>query len=379
MHILTVNTGSTSVKLDVFDTDVSIEQAQLAIHKHGQDIAPDAVFKRVFEKYQRTDIDLIVHRIVHGGPELTEPSFITDRVKRTLEATIPMAPLHNPTALRWLGVCEQHFNDTPQVAVFDTAFFANLPARSGFYAIPQDRTETRDIRRFGFHGLAHQAMWQAWCQQHPLREDGGRVITLQLGGGCSVTAIANGQVQDTSMGFSPLEGLMMATRSGDIDAGALIYLLREKGMTLDDLETLLNESSGLYGVSQYSPDMNDLLQRDDAKSRLAVEMYCYRIRKYLGAFMAALGGIDGIVFGGGVGENSPQIRQRVIEDMAWLNLRIDTQRNRQQEDAARAVSPGDADVGIWVVPVDEARILVQHGLDLMGRKRHHSHPRRADR
>lgn len=210
-------------------------------------------------------------------------------------------------------------------------------------------------------------MWQAWCEANPDLEGGGRLLSLQLGGGCSISAIQNGRPLDNSMGFSPLEGLMMASRSGDIDPGAVIYLAREKGMALDDIEAMLNEQSGLKGVSEQGSNMQELVQSEDSRARLAIDMYCYRIRKYIGAFTAVLGGLDGIVFGGGVGENAPPIRAQVLNALDWLGVRLDATRNERLRGQQGAISASGSQVRVWVVPVNEAEVMVQEALELARR------------
>ena len=233
------------------------------------------------------------------------------------------------------------------------------------YALPYDLTEQHAIRRYGFHGIAHRAMWQRWRQLRPDLADGGRLITIQLGGGCSITATDNGLPQDTSMGFSPLEGLVMATRCGDIDPGIISYLMRQLGMSADDIDNVLNEKSGLMGLSGQSENIVDLIHNRDQRSRLAVDLYCYRVRKYLGAFQMILGGVDGIVFGGGVGEHVPEVREKVLNGMSWCGIELSKESNQQAIGREAQISHANSAVDVRVIPVDEASLLAQEAVAVL--------------
>ena len=292
----------------------------------------------------------------------------------------PLAPLHNPVSLRWICATREVLGaDISQIAVFDTAFFTALPEIARTYAIPHELARKHALYRYGFHGLAHQAMWLGWCNRN-LKPDTStldadqepdgreRIISIQLGSGCSITAIEKGVPRDTSMGFSPLEGLVMATRSGDIDPGLITYLQRQEGLTTEQLDQLLNEQSGLSGVSGRSGDMRQLLDSQDGQSRLAVDLYCYRARKYLGAYLAVLGGADAIIFGGGVGENVPAVREKILTGMQWCGIEVDSKRNRDSSGIARISSEGSG-VEVWVIPVDEAAILAREAAKILNPSR----------
>jgi len=318
----------------------------------------------------------VVHRVVHGGRNLTASCLIDEKVQQEINRLGPLAPLHNPVSLRWIRATREVLGaDISQVAVFDTAFFTALPEIARTYAIPHELARSYGLYRYGFHGLAHQAMWLGWCNRNLKPDtskpdadqagDGrGRIISLQLGSGCSITATENGAPRDTSMGFSPLEGLVMATRSGDIDPGLITYLQRQEDLSPEKLDELLNERSGLLGVSGRSGDMRQLLESQDEWSRLAVDLYCYRARKYLGAYLAVLGGAEAIVFGGGVGENVPAVREKILIGMKWCGIEVDSTENRDSNGLSRISGEGSR-VEAWVVPVDEAAILAREAVKIL--------------
>jgi acetate kinase len=366
MNLLTVNTGSSSVRLAAFDRECRL----LADARNPYIAGESAVAElRLFlDKQNLIDIGLVVHRVVHGGRTLTRPCLIDRKVETEIRRLIPLAPLHNPRALAWIDACRDVMGDgLPQIAVFDTAFYADLPEAAASYALPRGLCEQHGLRRYGFHGLAHQAMWEYWRERQP-RSATARVISLQLGAGCSASAVVDGKPRDTSMGFSPLEGLMMATRCGDIDPGLLLYLQKSEQPNPAGLERLLNEASGLLGVSGLSGDMRVLLESDHPDARRAIDLYCYRARKYIGAYMAALGGADAILFGGGVGENAPSIRAQILQGMEWCGIRLDPCRNDAPRTADGRINAGSG-VQVWTVPVNEAALLAHAGLQLRDRAR----------
>ncbi len=347
MEILTVNVGSSSIKLDRFDGR-QVPPRHLAALRPQPGTPPLAGL---------SPPALVVHRVVHGGV-LAQPVRIDAAVEARIEACAPMAPLHNPPALAMIRACRRHFGETvPQVAVFDTAFFADLPPAAQAYALPRDLVQAHGIRRYGFHGIAHQALWRAWRAS---TGRGGRVVTLQLGAGCSAAALRDGKPLDTSMGFTPLEGLVMATRSGDVDPGLLLYLQRVAGMDAAQLEHLLETQSGLLGMAG-SADMRSLLADDSPDAALAVDVYCQRVRKTIGGYAAVLGGLDGIVFGGGVGEHAPPIRSRVLSGLEWLGVRIDAAANDAAAGPASRISAAGSACEVWVAAVDEATELARIG------------------
>lgn len=311
------------------------------------------------------DVGVVAHRIVHGGKDFRRPVIVTEKVMAQLDQLSALAPLHNPQAVAVMRTSQKTLSGQAlTVAVFDTAFFRDLPKYTG-YALPENLIKEHDIQRFGFHGLAHQYMTQRYCSLHPDYALHHRIISFQLGHGCSVTATQDGKPVDTSMGFTPLEGLVMATRAGDIDPGLLIYLLKN-GHQLDELENKLQHSSGLLGISKSSADMRELLdmQEINADARLAIEMFCYRARKYLGAYMAILNGVDVVIFGGGIGEHSPEIRQRICADMAWCGLQLDERRNKIAGNGLvngteMLISADSSKISVYVIAVDEELVIAE--------------------
>jgi len=366
MTLLTVNAGSSSIRLDVFALDPGGPKRLASQH----DVRPEhrAVdrLRDFLDPKAARPIDAVAHRVVHGGEKLVAPCLIDEGVEAEIARLAPLAPLHNPAALAWLHACREVLGaGVPQLAVFDTAFYAALPEAAATYALPRQLCREHGLRRFGFHGLAHLAMWRCWRGLRPELKDGGRTISLQLGAGCSITAVREGIAVDTSMGFSPLEGLVMATRSGDVDPGLLLFLQRAEGLSPSQLESLLSESSGLLGVSGVSADMRELLASEDAAARLAVSVYCHRALKYVGAYLAVLGGVDAVLFGGGVGENAPVVREKILTGMEWAGILLDPESNRAVGKQVRISSPKSS-VEVWVVPVDEATVIAEDAAALLG-------------
>lgn len=300
------------------------------------------------------------HRVVHGGEGFVAPVRLTNAVLRAIEDLNPLAPLHNPVALQVMRAAGECLGpEVPMVAVFDTAFHHGLPDHARAYALPAAWTTPHRIRRYGFHGIAHRYMYERCAA---LAGPGGarRVITLQLGNGCSAAAIRDGRSVDTSMGYTPLEGLVMSSRCGDVDPGVLVHLLGQ-GLRPEELDRGLNRESGLLALSGLSSDMRELLRREaegHAGARLAVEAFCYRARKYVGAYAAALGGVDAIVFGGGIGEHAAEVRSRICAGMAWCGIAIDAAANREAIGREARISPS-GEVGVYVVPVNEELLIAE--------------------
>lgn len=359
--ILTVNAGSSSVRLAAFNSP-SLEELAA---RHYDSVSPDAGrnFARQLRELGTPAPAVVVHRIVHGGARLTRPCRIDAAVEREIEALTPLAPLHQPAALALVRAAREVLGPAvPQLAVFDTGFYSNMPLTAQSYALPALLREKHGVRRYGFHGIAHQSMLESWQRRQPSAAKEARVISLQLGAGCSVTASIGGQPVETSMGFSPLEGLVMATRSGDVDPGALLYLQTRCGISPSELMDLLNRQSGLLGLSGISANVSELLASDLDAARIALDVYCHRITRYLGAYLAVLGGADAILFGGGVGENVPVIRARVLATLGFAGITIDPDINNRCRGTEAMLSVPGAPVQVWVFAVDEARVMARSAL-----------------
>lgn len=364
--ILTINAGSSSVRLAALATP---GLTPVAACRYEIASAAEAAeeFARHLHELGAPSPAVVVHRIVHGGSRLTSPCLIDAAVEREIEALTPLAPLHQPAALALIRAAREVPGlAVPQLAVFDTAFYRDMPAAAQSYALPGALREQHQIRRYGFHGLAHQAMLDAWQQQEGSAiASSARVVSLQLGAGCSVTASRGGRPVETSMGFSPLEGLVMATRSGDVDPGAVLYLLNHAGMTPADLDKVLNQHSGLLGLSGISGNVSELLASDSDAARHALEVYCHRITRYLGSCLAVLGGADAILFGGGVGENVPEIRARVLATLGFAGVALDPLANSQCRGKSAMISVADTPVKVWVFCVNEALMMARSALTLL--------------
>jgi acetate kinase len=373
--ILVCNAGSSSLKFSLFDAESEVLLAdggvdwlrkpaqlvfraanqpeireELKLEKHADAVA------RILDDLQAgssaalqspEDLRAVGHRVVHGGDRYTSAVRITAEVKRTIEELTELAPLHNPASLEGINAVEQVLPKVPQVAAFDTAFHATLSEAARTYAVPRKWTREWGIRRYGFHGLSH-----SYCAGQAAKIIGRRSLRLviaHIGNGASVSAVRDGVCVDTSMGFTPLEGLMMATRSGTVDPGILIYLLRQKGLNVEELDNALNHESGLLGISSISSDLRQVLSElpHNPDARLAVDVYVHRIVQTIGAMAATLGGMNVLVFTAGVGEGSPEIRKRVCEKLKYLGLEIDP--------AANETCKPDADISM---PASKARILV---------------------
>ncbi len=310
------------------------------------------------------DIHAVGHRVVHGGELFTESVLINDEVLKGLENCIDLAPLHNPTNIRGIrAIRELLGHQMPQVAVFDTAFHHSLPEHSYLYAIPYHLYLRYRIRRYGFHGISHRYMAYRYRQMRNIPREQANVVTLHLGNGCSAAAIRGGISVDTSMGMTPLEGLVMGTRSGDVDPAILSLIASKEGISLHEVETLLNKQSGLLGISGLTPDMrvlqSEMEQHSDRRARLAIEIFCYRARKYIGSFLAAMGGADAVIFTGGIGENSPEIRARICEGLDWAGLSIDDDRNKSTVGVKGIISREGCRLAAYVIPTDEELLIAR--------------------
>jgi len=310
------------------------------------------------------EIEAVGHRVVHGGERFTHSTRIDDEVRRELEELIELAPLHNPHNLRGIAAARSALGaGIPQVAVFDTAFHHSLPDTAYLYAIPYQLYRRHRVRRYGFHGTSHRYVAYRYRQLTGRTRDQTKIITLHLGNGASACAIDGGNSIDTSMGFTPLEGLVMGTRSGDIDPAILDFVSAKEGLSLHELDSMLNKQSGLLGLSGLTADMRELLAEEaehgDRRARLAVDLFCYRVKKYLGSYLAAMNGADAIVFAGGIGENSPDVRARICAGMDWLGVALDPARNVSLTGSEGRIEAEDSRVQLWVIPTDEELLIAR--------------------
>jgi acetate kinase len=364
--ILTVNSGSTSVKLAAFERASGGVLRHLRSAQHsGPELSAVQCLNEFIRALPAQKVTVVAHRVVHGGDRFVQPLMLDDQAVTALDALQELAPLHNPPAMRWIASARDVFGaGTLQIAVFDTAFFSRLPPVAKHYAVPESMGASVGVQRYGFHGIAHESMWRRWSELNPQLADGGRLISLQLGGGCSIAVIDRGLPLDVSMGFSPLEGLMMATRAGDIDPAVIPHLEKRLGVSSQEIVTRLNKESGLLGVSGSTGDVSALLAETSARARLAIDLYCYRARKYLGAFLAVSGGCDGIVFGGGVGEHVPAVRERILTGMEWAGIELDPVMNAAARAGEARLSKSNTSIQLRVLPPDEAASLARAALDV---------------
>jgi acetate kinase len=377
MRVLVLNCGSSSIKYRLFEEDESVAKGIVErIGQHDSDIPDHRLgLERVMDALGSSmsdgGLDAIGHRVVHGGEEFVEPTLIESDVIERIRDQIPLAPLHNPANLLGIEVAVELQPDLPQVAVFDTAFHRTLPPHAYRYAVPESMYREHGVRRYGFHGTSHAYVAQRAAEHldRPLEELD--LITLHLGNGASATAIKKGDSVDTSMGLSPLEGLVMGSRSGDIDPAIVFHLERSAGLSNDEVESMLNRQSGLLGLCG-DMDLREVERRSaegDAQAALALDVYGYRIKKYVGAYLAVLGSVDAIVFTGGVGENQPDIRRRALDGMEGFGVALDPDRNGA---ADPSTGPANIDskkssVAVLVVATnEELEIARQTGLIVDG-------------
>ena len=311
------------------------------------------------------EIEAVGHRVVHGGERFTQSARIDDDVWRGLEELIDLAPLHNPHNLRGITAAKAILGPgVPQVAVFDTSFHHSLPETAYVYALPYQFYRRYKVRRYGFHGTSHRYVAWRYRQLTGKSREATKIITLHLGNGASACAISGGQSRDTSMGFTPLEGLVMGTRSGDLDPAIIDFISAKEGLSTREMDSLLNKQSGLLGVSGLTADMRELIAEEaesgDRRARLAIDLFCYRVRKYIGSYLAAINGADAIVFAGGIGENAPSVRAAICSEMDWLGINIDPKKNETITGGAEGRIDADGSrVQVWVIPTDEELLIAR--------------------
>ncbi len=401
MHILVLNVGSSSLKFQLIDTDgdaIASRRDRRLARGQVERIGGEAILRMSAGDEPATtstetisdhasavafiirwltsgaggnspitriaDIQAVGHRVVHGGERFQASTLVTDDVRRKLEALIDLAPLHNSHNLRGIDAARAALGPgIPQVAVFDTAFHHSLPEHAFLYALPYQFYRRYGVRRYGFHGTSHRYVAYRYREITDTPRSEVKIVTLHLGNGASACAIVGGESIDTSMGFTPLEGLVMGTRSGDLDPAILEFVAVKEGASLREIETTLNKQSGLLGISGLTSDMRELLAEEaengDRRARLAVDVFCYRVKKYLGAYLAAMNGADAIVFAGGIGENSPEIRARICAGLDWLGIRLDPAKNAAAVNTEGRIDAEGARVALWVIPTDEELLIAR--------------------
>jgi acetate kinase len=406
MNVLVLNVGSATVKFQLMRTDQErIEQdsdetlAKGVVERIGgeavltlwseakgsrrtsasiRDIAGaiDWILKWLASDDSGTDIaslgeiEAVGHRVVHGGERFTHSVLVDDATLTKLEDQIELAPLHMPYNLAGVRAVKASLGAIPQAAVFDTAFHSTLPETSYLYGIPYSLYRRHKIRRYGFHGTSHRYVAYRYRKLTGKTRDETNLVTLHLGNGCSACAIKAGDSVDTSMGFTPLEGLVMGTRSGDVDPAVLDYISVKEGLDLRGVENLLNKQSGLLGISGLTNDMRELLEEADEhydrRARLAIDIFCYRVRKYLGSYLAAMGGADAVVFTGGIGQNAAVIRANVLEGLEWFGLELDEDANKAAmgQNAGRITREGSR-LEAWMIPTDEELLIARDTVRLV--------------
>ncbi len=376
--VLVINSGSSSLKYQLLQPDSGESAADGLIEQIGEPSSPvadhDAALRMAFDQLADTGVDLktcglaaVGHRVVHGGQDFYQPTVIDDAVIAKLKELSPLAPLHNPPALQGIEVARTMLPDVPHVAVFDTAFFHSLPAAAATYAIDRELAQRWQIRRYGFHGTSHQYVSRqaATYLGRPLEEL--NQIVLHLGNGASASAIKGGQPVETSMGLTPLEGLVMGTRSGDVDPGVIGYLSRVAEMSVDEVESMLNEQSGVLGLAGERDfrRLRQMVQSGDSSAQLAYDVFIHRLRKYIGAYLAVLGRTDVVSFTAGIGENAAFVRWDAMSGMAGLGIELDEQRNASRETGARRISTDGSSVTVLVIPTNEELAIARDCLSVI--------------
>ena len=376
--VLVLNAGSSSLKYQLVVPETGEKQAGGTVERIGEPgsgVADHAgALARMADDLRADGVDLaaarlraVGHRVVHGGADFSEPVVIDDAVLDRVRELSALAPLHNPAAVTCIEAAREHF-DVPHVAVFDTAFFASLPPEASTYALPRDLAERHSIRRYGFHGTSHRWVSRAAADllDRPVGEL--RQVILHLGNGCSASAVRGGVAVETSMGLTPLQGLVMGTRSGDVDPGLHAYLGREAGLSLEEIDTLLNKRSGVLGLSGVNDfrELEDRLAAGDPDARLAFDVVVHRLKHYVGAYLAILGGVDVLVFTAGIGENSIALRAAVTDGLEGLGIAVDRARNGARSNQARVISPDASPVVVAVVPTNEELAIARQTAELVG-------------
>lgn len=388
MKVLVINCGSSSIKYQLIHTKnqetlckglverigavtsiirqewkgEKLVKKSLALDNHA--IALKTVMELLVDAdndhlHSLDEIEAVGHRVVHGGETFKDSVLIDEDVEDAIQEAFDIAPLHNPPNLQGIRAAKKHLPNIPHVAVFDTAFHQTLPPEAFLYGIPNRLYRRYKIRRYGFHGTSHYYVSRTYYKLAGVKKKNSKIITCHLGNGASITAIKDGKSIDTSMGFTPLEGLVMGTRSGDIDPSILFYLIEKEELSLANVHALLNKHSGLLGLSGYAADMRDLIEEaedGDKRCQEAIDVFCYRAKKYIGSYIAALDGVDAIIFTGGIGENASLIRSKILSGMNSFGIQVDEEKNNNQTDDP-IISSDKSKVGVYVIPTNEELVI----------------------
>jgi acetate kinase len=395
MKVLVLNCGSSSIKYQFINTETETALAKGMVERIGMTgavlshsrfdgdsikIAGEILDHQIAIEYviaillspnhgvikDIKEIDAVGHRVVHGGESFSGSVLINDEVIKVLQDNIELAPLHNPPNIKGIQATMRLLPNTHQVGVFDTAFHSKMPPRSFLYGIPYELYKKYKIRRYGFHGTSHLYVSKKAAEMIGKDISQLKIITAHLGNGCSMSAVDGGISVDTTMGFTPLEGLLMGTRSGDLDPSLILYIMGKEGLSLNEAGTLLNKHSGLIGISGESSDMREILAsvKDEQKRSIyAFEIFCYRIKKYIGAYTAAMGGLDALVFTGGIGENSPEVREEVCKNLEYLGIRLDKLKNENRENV---ISDNSSRVKVYRIPTNEELVIAMDTSKIVG-------------
>ena len=386
MKVLVLNCGSSSIKYQFIDTEKKLALAKGLVDRIGMtgavlshqryddekikivgeildhQIAVEYVLGVMLSKNHgviddKKDIEAVGHRVVHGGETFSGSVYMTDEVMKVLQDNIELAPLHNPPNIKGIQACQRILPGTPQCGVFDTAFHAQMPPKAYLYGIPYELYKKHKIRRYGFHGTSHLYVSQRAAELLNKDVKDLKLITAHLGNGCSMAAVKYGKSIDTSMGFTPLEGLLMGTRSGDLDPSVILYIMGKEGLSLHEAQTLLNKHSGLIGISGESSDMREIIAAvndNQQRAKWAFEVFTYRIKKYIGSYAAAMGGLDGLVFTGGIGENAALVREEVCKDMRFFGIELDELKNQNSDEL---ISKDKSKVAVMRIPTNEELVI----------------------
>ena len=397
MKILVLNCGSSSIKYALYDMDTKTVMTSGGAERVGLDgafvkvkLANGEKKKVMHDIPEHTEgvkfifsllvdpeigvikdlkeIDAVGHRTVHGGEKFNKSVRLTEEVLKVYEECNDLAPLHNPANLKGIRAVQELMPEMPQVGVFDTAFHQTMPKEAFMYALPYDLYEKYGVRRYGFHGTSHRYVSQRVCEFLGVKPEGKKIITCHIGNGASIAAVKDGKCVDTSMGLTPLEGLIMGTRSGDVDGGALTFIEKKLGLDADGLSDLLNKKSGMLGITGISSDMREIeeaYENGNERAKLAFDMYFYRIRKYIGAYAAAMDGCDIIVFTAGVGENQPSLREEVCKKLTYLGVEIDVEKNKNLRGKEAIISTPESKVAVCVIPTDEELMIASDTMALV--------------